>query len=144
MAIVENIFVDQKPSGEAVHASLTLTCRLIPISAPKLDAEPWEPYHVTVVLDDPTSSDWEDVDHEASLVILRHYRQADYGGAAEGIQGILLLPSRVKIGSYERIGYFERTSDEDDGENQYDEDTRILQMVLDGYHNAKETTIEII
>ncbi len=146
MAIIENLFVDQKPSGELVDASLTLRCRLIPMSSPKLDDWTREPYNVTVILDDPMSSDLKDLGHEASLVILRHYRQAEKEKEveSEGIQGILLLPSRVKVGSYERVGYFEKTADEDDAENQIDEDARILQMVLDGYRNAKETTIEII
>jgi hypothetical protein len=144
MAIIENISVDQKPSGEVVHASLTLTCRLITISSPQLDAWLWERDHVTVILDDPISSDSKDVDQEASLVILRHYRQAYTGIETEGVQGILLLPSRVKIGSYERMGYFERTADERDDVDQNEEDKRILQMVLDGYRSAKEITIEII
>ena len=141
MAAVEDLAVDQKPSGQLVNASLTLTCRLIPISPPDSGIWAWTPYRVTVTLDDCTITDAKDLGNEVNLVILCHFAY----GEAGGIQGILVSPSRVKTGSYERLGYFECTADAADADHDdFEEDKRILQSVLDGYHNAQEATIELI
>ena len=135
MAAIEDLAVDQKPSGQLVNASLTLTCRLIPISPPDSGIWAWTPYKDTVVLDDSTITNAKNLGNEVTLVILRHFACGEEGG----LQGILVLPSQVKTGSYERLGYFECTAHDD-----FEEDKRILQSVLDGYHNAQEATIELI
>ncbi|KAI4677249.1 uncharacterized protein J4E88_007057 [Alternaria novae-zelandiae] len=136
MAAIEDLTVDQKPSGQLVNASLTLTCRLIPTSPPDSGIWAWTPYKVTVTLDDCTITNAKDLGNEISLVVLRHFAYGKEGS----LQGILVLPSRVKTGSYERLGYFEFFSYVEPLE----EEKRIVQSVLDGYNIAQETTIELI
>jgi len=141
MAVIEDLAVDQKPSGQLVNASLTLTCRLIPISPPDSGIWAWTPCKGTVVLDDCTITNAKNLGNEVTLVILRHFAYGEEGG----LQGILVLPSQVKTGSYERLGYFDCTADSADADHDdFEEDKRILQSVLDGYHNAQEATIELI
>ncbi|KAH6881401.1 heterokaryon incompatibility protein-domain-containing protein [Alternaria rosae] len=136
MAVVENISVDRKRSGELINASIALRCRLIPISPPNPDDWVWMPCGGTIVLDDCTIKNPRDLGHELSLVILRHCAYEEDGG----VQGILLLPSRVKSGSYERVGYFELNDEFDN----FDFKRRTLQNMLDEYHKAQETTIELV
>ena len=141
MAVIEDLAVDQKPSGQLVNASLTLTCRLIPISPPDSGIWAWTPYKGTMVLDDCTITNAKNLGNEVTLVILHR----GYNGRDDGVQGILVLPSRVKTGSYERPGYFECTAQSAGGDlDDFEEENRILQSVLDGYHNAQDTKIELV
>jgi len=139
MVVIEDFVVDQKPSGQLVNASLTLTCRLIPISPPDTGIWAWTPYKGTVGLDDCTITNAKDLGNEISLVVLRHFTYGEGGS----IQGILVSPSRVKTGSYERLGYFESTAYAEPPDTS-EERMRIVQSVLEGYNIARETTIELI
>jgi hypothetical protein len=61
------------------------------------------------------------------------------------VQGILLSPSRVKIGSYERVGCFHFEADSEMFIfTDFDSKTRMLQRVLEAYHAAEERAIELI
>lgn len=143
MAVIEALRVHQKPSGELVNASMTLRCRPILISPPKSAAVAWEDYYDTMCFDDFTSSGLDFLAHKVSLVILRH---CCYGLMGEGyVQGILLSPSRVKIGSYERVGCFHFEADSEMFIfTDFDNKTRMLQRVLEAYHAAEERAIELI
>jgi len=133
-AVLKDITVNQKPSGQVMNASVTLTCRLMPIFPPNSVIGKWVPYEVTVVLDDCTITNARDLCDEISMVILRHRESRTEGEGS--VQGLLVTPSRLKAGSYERVGYFDFTPDS--------EDRSILQSILDGFHNAQEKTIELI
>jgi hypothetical protein len=143
MAVIETLLVDQRPSGELVHAFMTLRCRPILIFPPESAALTWEPYDNTMVLDDTTKWDLDDLGCDVSLVVLRH---CCYGSVGEGyIQGILITPSRTQSGSYERVGSF---AIEADSRmliyTDFDKKTPILRSILDGYHKTQETTIDLI
>jgi len=136
MAVIKQINADHRPSGALIHACLAIKCRLIPIFPLESDVRGWAPYKVTVTLDDCTITNAKDLGNEISLVVLRHFAHGEGGG----VQGILVSPSRVKTGSYERLGYFEFTAHVEPPE----EEKRIVQSVLEGYNIAQETTIELI
>ena len=140
MAVIEDMIVDQSPSGELADASLKLKCRLMPISPPDSVGGRWAPYDVVVFLDDCTINNAEDLGDELSLVVLRQYTFMVDGG----VQGILVLPSRIKTGSYERVGYFELTAQDLFRPERSARAGQILENVLDAHHKAQETTIELI
>jgi hypothetical protein len=140
MAVLEDITIDQEPSGQLIKAAITLRCRLIPISPPDSGLWGWVPYKVIVILDDCTIINAKKLGEEMSLVLLRHYGDKE----EDGIQGIVVLPSRVKTGSYERVGYFELTVDSDDEHEDFQRNKGTLRSLFERYHNARETTIELI
>jgi hypothetical protein len=140
MAVLKGISIDQEPSGQLLKAAITLTCRLIPISPPDSGLWGWIPYRVVVILDDCTIINAKKLGDEMSLVILRHCMFKEQGG----MQGIVVLPSHVKTGSYERVGYFELEVDSNYEDEYVHTNKGTLRSLFEGYHNARETTIELI
>ena len=131
MAEIQILAVEQKPSGELVHASMTMKCRLIPTLWPNTD-RPWRfgPYNVNMVLDQSGPPSAKDSARALNLVILTHHK--DRKASDHQLFGLLVAPSLGQVGLYERVGYFSTY------------DLNGLPELLDVHDNTKETIIKLV
>ena len=127
MGTIENLLVDQSPSGILKTASMILRCRLIDQDWP--DPLPYflEPYHIHVGLDDQMVRPLENSVGNPSLVILRDECYVEDNERSK-VAGILVGPSSRKSGAFERIAHFYTTESK----------------ILEAYHETEETVIELI
>ncbi|KAG9193796.1 hypothetical protein G6011_03831 [Alternaria panax] len=141
LVVIEDLFVDQKPSGQLIAASIRLQCRPIPLEPPKSPRSNfWEPYDIPVVLDDWTGSQIKNLTNKVSLIMLRYRYHEPYGGL---IQGIFTIPSLMKVGSFERVGYCEFSVDWDN-EKTTSATKQERAAIIEAYHKTEETVIELI